>query len=79
MIILGDDFYWLHASFNFYNIDKLIKFVNERNTSQFLIKYSTASEYFDAIEKKKNLFMVDKFRPTELDWLPLVSQKYSTV
>lgn len=50
MIPFGDDFYWAHATFNFYNVDKLIKFVNKNTTSRIKIRYSTASEYFDAIE-----------------------------
>lgn len=52
MMLVGDDFQWAHASFNYFNIDKLIKYVNNKNTSLYTLRYSTASEYFEAINQR---------------------------
>jgi len=41
----GDDFDWMNAEENFYNLDSMISYMNEHYSSQFTFRYSTPSDY----------------------------------
>ncbi|KAH8283709.1 hypothetical protein KR018_012608 [Drosophila ironensis] len=58
MVPMGDDFQYQNAYKNYKNMDKLIKYVNERQTSgsKFNIFYSTASCYVNAMHQSLQSF-----------------------
>ena len=45
----GDDFAYMNAFGDFTNIDKMIQYINEKYSDYYYIKYSTPSEYIDAL------------------------------
>ncbi|KAH8282663.1 hypothetical protein KR054_009022 [Drosophila jambulina] len=53
MVPMGDDFQYENAYMNYRNMDKLIKYVNERQAtgSKFNILYSTAGCYLNSLHK----------------------------
>lgn len=51
MVIIGDDFAWENAFYDFQQLDTLIKYINtnEKYKNRFFIKYSTPGEYIAAL------------------------------
>lgn len=45
----GDDFAFMNAYGDYTNIDRLISYINEKYAGEFEVRYSTPSEYIDAI------------------------------
>ena len=48
LMMFGDDFRFVHAEKQFVNIEKLMRYINEKEKG-ISIKFSTPSEYFDAV------------------------------
>lgn len=48
----GDDFGYMDGYRDFTNIDKMIDYINEKYADDFEVRYSTPSEYIDAIAKE---------------------------
>lgn len=48
----GDDFAYMNGFGDFTNLDKMIKYINEKYGDQYEFRYSTPSEYIDAISKE---------------------------
>jgi lysosomal alpha-mannosidase len=49
LVVMGSDFGFMDAFWNFQQIDDLIAYVNEHHGDKFHLKYSTPSVYVDAI------------------------------
>jgi hypothetical protein len=45
----GDDFGYINGFGDYTNIDRMIKYINKNYPDQFYLRYSTPSEYIDAI------------------------------
>lgn len=45
----GDDFAYINGFGNFNNLDRMIKYINSRYPDEYELRYSTPSEYIDAI------------------------------
>lgn len=69
-IILGADFRWESALYEFYNLDNLIKLASNTYSfsSKYKIRYSTPNEYWDAI--KHCNFQVSKNETWDPDMYP---------
>ena len=48
-VLFGDDFRYMDAFKNYHNMDNMIEYMNKHYGDQFFLKYSTPSEYVDAI------------------------------
>lgn len=48
----GDDFAYMNGFGDFTNIDKMIAYINEKYADEFEVRYSTPSEYIDAIAQE---------------------------
>lgn len=46
---MGDDFRYQYAQFNFMDLDAMIAYMNKHFGHRYHFKYSTPSEYFDAL------------------------------
>ena len=46
----GGDFRFMNAFDNFQQLDRLIEYMNEHHGDQYHLKYSTPSEYVDAVK-----------------------------
>lgn len=68
LILFGSDFEYEDAFVNYENIDRMIKYFNENESDRYIFKYSTPSEYFDAINKIEDHEWPTKFQ----DNMPLV-------
>lgn len=52
MHTLGEDFNFINGNMWFKNVDKLMKYINDRSSQYGVsIKYSTPAEYINAINK----------------------------
>jgi hypothetical protein len=51
-VLFGDDFRYMDAFQNYINMDRMIEYMNKHYGDQFFLKYSTPSEYVDAIAAK---------------------------
>ncbi len=51
MHTLGEDFHFTNSRMWFKNVDKLLKFINDRPEFGVKIMYSTPSAYVEAIQK----------------------------
>lgn len=69
----GDDFTYGNAQHVFYNLDKLVRHLNQHHSDEVHVKYSTVNEYLDAVITKKEMFEVSKKDPYDRDFMPLVS------
>jgi len=63
----------MNANFNYNQLDRQIKYFNSYNKKNIIFKYSTTSEYLDAIKKEKIQWDVkyDDMMPygdNEYDW-----------
>jgi hypothetical protein len=65
MHTLGEDFHYSNSRMWFKNVDKLIKYINNRPEYGLKIIYSTPGEYIQAIQKEKATYPVktDDFFP----------------
>lgn len=52
-VVFGDDFKFKAASWYFGNLDAMIDYVNANYGDKYFLKYSTPSEYVDAINAKE--------------------------
>ena len=52
-VLFGDDFRYMNAFQNYRYMDNMIEYMNQHYSDRFIIKYSTPSEYVDAISKLK--------------------------
>jgi len=48
----GDDFAYMNGFDNFANLDRMIKYINMQYPDNFTLRYSTPSEYIDAIAQE---------------------------
>jgi hypothetical protein len=51
LVLFGDDFRYMNAFQNYRNMDNMISYMNKYHGDRFLFKYSTPSEYVDAVAK----------------------------
>lgn len=51
-IVFGDDFRYMNAFQNFFYMDQMIEYMNKYHGDHYLFKYSTPSDYIDAINGK---------------------------
>ena len=51
LVIFGDDFKYYNAFWAFDNLDNIIKYMNENYGHKYFFRYSTPSDYVDAIHK----------------------------
>jgi hypothetical protein len=49
--VFGDDFKYMNAPWMYDNLDNMIKYMNENFGDKYLLRYSTPSDYIDAIKK----------------------------
>lgn len=65
MHTLGEDFQYTNAHMFYKNIDKLVKYINNRPEFGATILYSTPADYIAAIQKEKATYPVktDDFFP----------------
>ena len=75
MIILGSDFAWKDAGYDYENLDKLIKLMRSKSefAKDYNIKYSTPNEYYDAI--KHCSFPTSKNETYDPDMFPYSDNK----
>ena len=52
-VVFGGDFEYVNALQNYYSMDNMISYMNEHHSDKFHFRYSTPSDYVDAIAKKK--------------------------
>jgi len=50
-VVFGDDFKYMNAPWMYDSLDNMIKYMNENYGDKYLFKYSTPSDYIDAIQK----------------------------
>lgn len=50
-VMFGDDFEYKVASQNFRNMDAMIEYMNTHHSDKYFFKYSTPSEYIDAVKE----------------------------
>lgn len=62
---LGEDFQYTNSRMWYKNVDKLIKYINDRPDFGVTVKYSTPSDYIEAIRKESAVYPVktDDFFP----------------
>ena len=49
LMLFGKDFGYKQPHRNFFALDSLIKYMNEKHGDKYLFKYSTPSKYLEAI------------------------------
>jgi len=47
----GGDFLFMNAFYNFANLDRMIEYKNKHYSDEFHLRYSTPSDYIDAVKK----------------------------
>jgi hypothetical protein len=50
-MVLGGDFRWMNAYQNYENFDNLISYLNEHYGDKYFFRYSTPSDYIDAVAR----------------------------
>ena len=50
-VLFGEDFEWMNAPQFYKNLDNMIEYMNKHHGDRYLFKYSTPSEYVDAVNK----------------------------
>ena len=72
MVIIGDDFAWENAFYDFQQLDALINYMNthEKYKNDYFIKYSTPGEYIAALYENKHKFKVTKTMHGDKDFFP---------
>jgi len=50
-IPFGEDFRYSHAEKNYQNMDRMIEFMNKYHGDEFILRYSTPSNYIDELKK----------------------------
>lgn len=51
-VVWGDDFQYINAAQNYLNMDNMIAYMNEHYGDKYHFKYSTPSNYVDAVAKR---------------------------
>ena len=51
LVLFGDDFAYSNASRNYDNMDRMIEYMNEHHSDEFVLQYSTPSDYIDKIKE----------------------------
>ncbi|XP_050428078.1 lysosomal alpha-mannosidase-like [Adelges cooleyi] len=74
ILTMGEDFHYTAAGINFYSMDKIIKYINSKQSSGSKINaiYSTPSCYLKAVNDRKETFSTKSD-----DFLPYKSDKHS--
>ena len=80
MILIGADFRWENALYNYFNLDELIWFINTSPTynETLQLKYSSASDYVNAIHSSKHLLSVEKDTDEDPDMYPYSDEQGKT-
>jgi hypothetical protein len=73
--LVGDDFRWENAQRTYYNIDKLIKYVNLEHAESIIARYSTVNDYLDAMKTVKDIFQIQKTEKFDRDFMPLINKQ----
>ena len=50
-VVFGDDFKFVNALWYYEDLDKMINYMNENYSEKYHFKYSTPSDYIDALQK----------------------------
>jgi len=50
-VVFGDDFKYMNAPWMYESLDNLIKYMNDNYGDKFFFRYSTPSDYIDALQK----------------------------
>lgn len=53
-VVFGDDFKYINAHWMFTNLDNMIKYMNMKHGDRYHFRYSTPSDYVDALAKKNH-------------------------
>jgi len=48
-VVFGDDFKYINAPWMYDSLDNLIKYMNKNYGDKYFFKYSTPSDYIDAL------------------------------
>jgi hypothetical protein len=51
MVLFGEDFEYMNAFQNYENLDNMIEYMNKYHGDKYFFRYSTPSDYIDAIQK----------------------------
>ena len=51
LVIFGDDFKYYNAPWAYNNLDNIINYMNKNYKHKYIFKYSTPSDYIDALSK----------------------------
>jgi len=51
-VLFGDDFRYMNAFQNYFSMDSMIQYMNEHHGDKYFFRYSTPSDYIDALAKK---------------------------
>lgn len=49
LVVFGDDFKYINAPWYYEDLDNMIKYMNENYGDKYHFKYSTPSDYIDAL------------------------------
>jgi lysosomal alpha-mannosidase len=61
-VLFGSDFRYQNAFQNYENMDKMIDYMNENYGEKYIFKYSTPSEYIDAINSIEDQVWPTKYQ-----------------
>lgn len=50
-VVFGDDFKYINAHWMYQNMDNMIEYMNKKHSDKYIFKYSTPSDYIDAVKK----------------------------
>jgi len=51
LMLMGDDFRYMNAAQNYDSIDNMIAYMNKHHSDKYILRYSTPSDYVDALHK----------------------------
>lgn len=60
-VVFGTDFAYMNAFQNYINMDAMIEYMNEHHSDKYLLRYSTPSDYIDAVAKQTNVTWPTKY------------------
>lgn len=69
-VVFGDDFKYMNAPWMYDSLDNMIKYMNDNYGDKYLFKYSTPSDYVDALQKHDVEWPTkqDDMMPYSNDW-----------
>ena len=70
--IIGEDFAWDNAFYDFFNLDAIVEYMNNDETykKMYRFRYSTPTEFVDSIYNEKERLDVQKTEKGDEDMLP---------